>query len=269
MHKRQATLPVWRRPARLRWLAGILVAAGAATAAAQSNSLFHRAAPRPGRAPTTQPAAGVREALLPAPPAAVHPLATADPQPPRNAVLLHASLIAVEAPRPRRIKVHDIVTVIVREEKRAKSDTDLKRDKKWDISAELKKWIRLTEDSKLVPQVFPAGNPAVALTYDDKYKGKGKVERKDSLVTRISAVVIDVKPNGTLVLQARKEIKIDEDRQRVTLTGICRAEDVSAQNTILSTQLADATIDIQHAGPARDAARRGWLAKLWDVIRPL
>ncbi len=267
MHTQPSTTRAGTRHVRTKCLAVLVAAGWVATAAAQSNSLFHRASPRPNHAPTTQPASGAREALLPA--ATVHPLATSDPQPPRNAVLLHASLIAVEAPKPRRIKVHDIVTVIVREEKRAKSDTDLKRDKKWDISAELKKWIRLTEDSKLVPQVFPAGNPAIALTYDDKYKGKGKVERKDSLVTRISAVVLDVKPNGTLVLQARKEIKIDEDRQRVTLTGICRAEDVSAQNTILSTQLADATIDIQHAGPARDAARRGWLAKLWDVIRPL
>ena len=267
MNTRSATTGTVRRASRL---AVLLVAGCVAPAAAQSNSLFHRGTPRPQRVPTTQPAGAAREALLPAtPPAVIHPLAASDPQPPRNAVLLHASLIAVEAPKPRRIKVHDIVTVIVREEKRAKSDTDLKRDKKWDISAELKKWIRLTEDSKLVPQVFPAGNPAIELAYDDKYKGKGKVERKDSLVTRISAMVIDVKPNGTLVLQARKEIKIDEDRQRITLTGVCRAEDVSAQNTILSTQLADATIDIQHAGPARDAARRGWLAKLWDVIRPL
>jgi len=237
------------------------------TAPAQSNSLFR--ARRPQAAPQTASQPPAREALLPARSVAVHPQASSEDAPPVNEVLLHTSLIAVEPPKPRKIQVHDIITVVVREEKRAKSDTDLKRDKKWEIAAELKKWIRLTEDHKLVPQAFPLGNPAIDLTYDDKYKGKGKTERKDTLITRISAVVVDVKPNGTLVLEARKEIKVDEDRQLITLTGICRAEDVTAQNTVLSTQLADARIDIQHSGPARDAARRGWLARLWDWLRPL
>jgi flagellar L-ring protein precursor FlgH len=235
---------------------------------AQSNSLFHNARHPAGAPLVTQPAAGA--VLPPGSAVVVHPQVTeGDEAPPPNEVLLATSLIAVEAPQPRRVKVHDLVTVIVREEKRATTDSDLKREKKWEIEAELKKWIRLNEECKLVPQEFPAGNPAIDLTYDDKYEGKGKVGRKDSLITRITAEVIDVKPNGTLVLEAQKDISVDEDRQIATLTGICRSDDISPQNTVLSTQLADVRIDIQHSGPARDAARRGWLARLWDLIRPL
>jgi flagellar L-ring protein precursor FlgH len=198
-----------------------------------------------------------------------YPQPTQDKGPPPNEILLATSLIAVEAPQPREIRVHDQITVVIREEKRSTSDSNLKREKKWEIDAELKKWIRLNEECKLVPQVFPAGNPAIDLNYDDKYEGKGKVGRQDSLVTRVTATVVDVKPNGILVLQAKKDIRIDEDRQVVTLTGTCRSEDVTPQNTVLSTQLAAVQIDIQHSGPARDAARRGWLARLWDLIRPL
>jgi flagellar L-ring protein precursor FlgH len=247
----------------------LLIAGSVPASEAQSNSLFRRAGRQATPTPTTQPAAGVTEVLFPATPRVLRPYAQDDGPPPPNQVLLASSLIAVEAPKPRQIRVHDRITIIIREEKRSTSDSDLKREKKWEIEAELKKWIRLNESCKLVPQVFPMGNPAIDLEYDDKYEGKGKVGRKDTLVTRVTATVIDVKPNNDLVLEAKKDIKIDADRQVITLTGICRSADVTAQNTVLSTQLADAKIDIQHSGPARDAARRGWLARAWDFIRPL
>lgn len=250
----------------LLWITGVFCG----TVSAQDNSLFRNAGSAAGAPPTTRPAFGVAEVLLPAAPLSVHPPATQLGGPPRpNEVLLATSLIAVEAPQPREIKVNDLLTVIVREEKRSSSDSKLKREKEWEIEAELKNWIRINEAWKLVPQVFPQGNPAIELDYDDEYEGKGKVSRKDSLVTRITAKVIDVKPNGILVLEAHKDIGVDDDRQIATLTGTCRSADVTAQNTVLSTQLADVKINIQHSGPARDAARRGWLARIWDFIRPL
>lgn len=254
------------------WILVLLIGGGFCSAArAQSNSLLRDGEGRTGPpVPTTQPAVGTREALLPIVPTSGYLQAARDDgPPPPNEVLLATSLIAVEAPRPRKIRVHDRVTIIIREEKRSTTDSDLKREKKWEIEAELKKWIRINEAWKLVPQVFPQGNPALDLEYDDEYEGKGEVRRKDSLITRVTATVIDVKPNGDLVLEAKKDIAVDEDRQVITLTGICRSVDVTAQNTVLSTQLAEAKIDIQHSGPARDAARRGWLVRLWDLIRPL
>ena len=248
----------------------VLLISGAlcATAGAQSNSLFGRPRHRASAAPTTQPAAGAPETLFPRSGIVVHPAVSRDDQAAPNEVLLATALIAVPAPEPRKIRVHDRITIIIREEKRATSDSDLKSDRKWEVAAELKKWVRINQECKLVPQNFPAGNPAMELDYEDKYQGKGKVGRKDSLITRVTATVIDVKPNGDLVLEAKKDIRVDEDRQVIRLTGICRSADVTVQNTVLSTQLADARIDIRHSGPARDAARRGWLARVWDLVRP-
>ena len=255
----------------LRWLAVLTLTCGClAPATAQSNSLF-RVGASSGAAPAAQPVnAAAAELPLSAPPTLVYPkLGKDEDPPPPNATLLAISLFAVEAPKPHKIKVHDLITVIIREEKKASTDSDLKREKKWKIDAELKKWLRIDGNKKLVPQEFPLGNPAIGMDYDDKYEGKGQVGREDSLVTRITAEVVDVKPNGLLVLQASKDIAVDEDKQVGVLTGICRSEDVTPDNTVLSTQLADAHIDIQHSGPARDAARRGWLARAWDFLKPL
>jgi flagellar L-ring protein FlgH len=78
--------------------------------------------------------------------------------------------------------------------------------------------------------------------------------------------VVDVKPNGTMVLQARKRIKTDEEEQSFVLTGICRVDDVAADNSILSTQLFDLELQKNHKGDVRNATRRGILGKLLDAI---
>jgi flagellar L-ring protein precursor FlgH len=76
--------------------------------------------------------------------------------------------------------------------------------------------------------------------------------------------IIDIKPNNTLVLKGQKLIKTDEEEQRMLLTGICRAEDVGPDNTILSTQINDLVVDAQSKGAVKDATQRGWLGKLLD-----
>ncbi len=248
-----------------RWLAGAaigLVASGLTSA--QTNSLAKRGRQMLGHTPppTSQPAAQ-NDVILGSPGPAVLPSPDTV-----NPVLLAISPIAVEVPPPRKMQVHDLVTVIVREDKKSTSDSKLESEKQWQIDAELKKWFRLDLHDRLVPQTFPNGTPGFDFEFNNKYDGEGKVDRSDTLTLRITATVIDVRPNGTLVLEARKRIKNDEDVQVMTLTGTCRTEDVTAQNTVLSTQLADAEVVTEHTGPARDAARRGWLMKAVDLLRP-
>ncbi|RMF75569.1 MAG: flagellar basal body L-ring protein FlgH [Planctomycetota bacterium] len=252
-------------------VAMIVLAGLAGDADAQINSLRKRGlsgAKRP--APTTQPAQRPNNALFgdASQPPARTVVATEPPRVRPNPALYAASLIAVDAPEKRRIRVHDLVTIIIREDKRSQTDANLKSEKTWQIDAELRKWFRLDVQDRLVPQTFPNGTPGIGFDLDNAYEGKGKNDRKDSLTLRITAQVIDVKPNGVLELEAVKTIKVDEDVQVITLTGACRSDDISADNTILSTQIASASISVQHTGPARDAARRGWLMRAFDLLRP-
>jgi flagellar L-ring protein precursor FlgH len=189
-------------------------------------------------------------------------------QPAVNPVLKSASLIAVELPEPEKLQVHDLVTIVVREDKRFQTDSKLKSEKDWTIDAELSKWFRLDTRDHLVGQAFADPTPGIGFDLQNDYEGKGKVDRQDVLTLRIQAEVIDVKPNGNLVLEARKRITVDEDDQIATLTGVCRGEDITAQNTVLSTQVADLVVDVRHTGAARDAARRGWLMRGFDLLRP-
>lgn len=272
------------------------------SANAQSNSLFKRnrgpavvntapsaagpnavpAAGLPGAQPstgqTTVAVAGVAAASptrfqhgfsgLPAGPAIRHAPGNAlDPQSNPNPALLAISPIAVAAPQKEKIQRGALVMIIVREVKQALSDSQLKTDKKWDVQAVLNEWIRLDERQRLVPQNFPRGNPQIDFGVNDKYEGRGRVDRRDELTTRITATVIDVKPNGTLILEAKKSIALDEESQVYTLSGKCRADDLTPQNTILSTQIADMELSVQHSGAARDASRRSIWKRLSDLFQ--
>lgn len=194
-------------------------------------------------------------------------VAAFDPQMNPNPTLLAISPIGVAAPRKENIRPGALVTIIVRETKQALSDANLRSQKSWDLAAEVKEWIRLNEMGKLVQQNFPTGTPKAEFDLTDNYQGRGRVDRRDELITRITATVLDVKPNGTLVLEAKKTIELDEEKQVYTLTGLCRAEDLTPQNTVLSTQVADLRLNVQHEGAARDASRRNIWKRLADLFQ--
>ncbi len=244
----------------------VLIALLVRPAAAQSNSLLHTRM-GPGGGPTTErsddTAGQVSDSTLTARDS--FPLERTAPKP--NALLLRSSPFAVARPEPIKIKVHDLLTIIVRESKTATTDSKLQSKKDWKLDTGLEEWIRLSNKHGVVPAKFEQGKPSVLFDFKNDYKGNGKYDRKDELTTRITARVIDVKPNGNLVLEARKSIAIDDEGYNITLTGECRAMDVLPDNTILSTQIADPTIDVQHSGSVRDATRRGWLMRGLDFFR--
>ncbi|MGE3180421.1 MAG: flagellar basal body L-ring protein FlgH [Phycisphaerae bacterium] len=246
-----------------------------AFAGAQSNSLFGRSQQRV--VPIGQPAP-----QQPTPQAQSESTGIQIPQPaalPRipqrgefdsnlnpNPTLLAMSPIGVAAPQKEKIKPGALVTIIVREVKQALTDSNLRSQKQWDLAAELRQWIRLTDEDKIAPAAFPNGTPNIEFDLNDNYQGRGRVDRRDELITRITATVIDVKPNGTLVLQAKKSIALDEETQHYTLTGKVRVEDLTAQNTVLSTQVADLDLSVQHEGAARDATKRNIFKKISDFF---
>ena len=177
---------------------------------------------------------------------------------------------AVPEPVPRTIKKHDLVTIVVREESEFESDgsTDTKKD--MNLDASIDEFIKLDQliRGKLKGGGVSAPKPQIALGASRDFKGEAKVDRSDSFITRIQAEVVDVKPNGTFALQARKRIKIDEEEQEFILTGIARGGDVTVDNTVLSTQVHDLVLEKYHRGAVRDGTKRGALPKLLDAINP-
>lgn len=190
------------------------------------------------------------------------------PADPNQAKLSSVSFFAVPEPEPRTLKKHDLVTIIIREESSISSDgsTELKRE--GDVNAAVNEWVGL-DFSNFELESGAIGNaPQISMVGTRNFKGEGTVDRTDVFVARITAEILDVKPNGTLVLQARKKIKTDDEVQEFTLTGICRAIDIAADNTVLSTQMYDFALEKNHQGAVRDSTKRGWVNRILDFLNP-
>lgn len=186
---------------------------------------------------------------------------------PRNYVYEQYSFTAEKPTLPQTFRPGDLVTIIIREQKKWEADSDLETKRKFDIKSELDAFLKHV-DGGIGAATFQRGKPNIDYLFNQKLKTEGDSQREDSLTTRLTARIIDVKPNGLLVLEGRAQITHDEEVSEITLTGTCRKEDVTADNTVLSTQIADKMLKVANEGALRAAASRGWITRFLDLIRP-
>jgi flagellar L-ring protein precursor FlgH len=177
--------------------------------------------------------------------------------------VLEASWITVDVPRQRDYRVHDLVTIIVNEVSKSRTKSKSKLERENSIEAILEDWLQI-DNHRLRPDAQRGGDPTIRASIEKEFEGKGDTDREDMLTVRITAEIIDVMPNGNLVLEATKSVTTDEDVTRVTLTGQCRGNDIGADNTIISSKLARMEISKTHEGAAHDATKRGFLHRFFD-----
>jgi flagellar L-ring protein precursor FlgH len=186
-----------------------------------------------------------------------------------QARLSDVSFGAVPEPVPRTLRKHDQVTIIVREESEFRSKGTSKFKKEAEFEARVDEFIKLKiKNAEIEGGAIGPNAPSIKASGKRDFKGEGAVDRSDTFTTRVQAEIVDVKPNGTLILQARSHIKTDDEDRYFVLTGSCRVDDVNADNTILSTQLFDKDLRHTSKGTVREATRRGWLSHLLDAVNP-
>lgn len=190
-----------------------------------------------------------------------------DGKPDTQAPLRETSLTYTEAPPPRQVQINDLITIIIDETSKQKSEQSLDTKKDYDWKAAINKFPSLKQ---LIDGELATGDsdPVVELDLSskNKFKGDGTFERTDKFSARIQAKVIDVKPNGVLVLEARKSVETGEEKQSIILSGSCRKEDITSSNTVLSTQLADLSISSKQEGEVKDASTKGLIPRVLETL---
>lgn len=232
------------------WISGVVLIAVASPLWAQSSSLY-----------VTQP--------TPAP-QVVYPVPGYD-QPPRLSEAIAAtSLAAVRIPEPKRFALHDLITIVIRESTQTDFEATLETNKESEFDGRISDFpnlnLRDLLNFQLRPSSMSEGEPTLGVTYEGEFTGEGEYSRRESISGRITARVIDIKPNGTLVLEARKFIQSDKETLNLVLTGMCRPEDVSIDNTILSSQIYDLRLEKLHEGELRRTTKKGILTKVLETL---
>lgn len=190
------------------------------------------------------------------------------PDPTQPTVLLEeVSMHYIAVPEARTIKKHDIITIIIDENSSATSTQSLETEKDTSSSANLNAIVDLLKLLELrVEQNERTNINLLDLKSSREFQGDGDYERKDKFNARISATVIDIKPNGTLVLQAKKTIARDQEVSELVLSGLVREEDITQQNTVLSSQMADLRVILENQGSLKKAAEKGLITRVLDAV---
>jgi flagellar L-ring protein precursor FlgH len=102
---------------------------------------------------------------------------------------------------------------------------------------------------------------------DISNKGTGTADQTASLTGSVAVSVVEVMPNGNLVLRGEKQLALTEGSEVIQVAGIIRPDDVAPNNTVQSRRLANAQIAYRGSGDLANATRAGWgtstLLKLW------
>ncbi|MEX0702171.1 MAG: flagellar basal body L-ring protein FlgH [Planctomycetales bacterium] len=176
------------------------------------------------------------------------------------------SWIYIPAPEPYEIKVHDIVTIIVDEKSETLLNSRYNRTRNGTLKAELKEFVRLGDSGNARPAA--EDQPTIDTNLQSRLQSTGQATDQEGMRYRIAATVVDVLPNGNLVLEARKSIRTDGDLWQYSLTGILRSEDINRDNTALSENIANLDIIKKQQGKVRDSTKRPWGMALYDMLSP-
>jgi flagellar L-ring protein precursor FlgH len=87
-------------------------------------------------------------------------------------------------------------------------------------------------------------------------------------VAQIAVRVIDVLPNHNLLIEGKRETSFSDEHQTIVLHGVIRPEDVTSANTVLSYNVADASISIVGKGTVTDTQNKGWFTRILDKVNP-
>jgi len=156
----------------------------------------------------------------------------------------------------------DILTIVVAESAVAQSSQSKKSNRESTLDDSVSKFIYsgLGTHNGSLPGLTIGGKAA--------YTGGGDISNSQSVSARAAVLVTDVLPNGNLVVEGVRIVTFSGETQYVVLHGLVRPDDIARDNSVVSTNIADAKVEFYAEGALSDAQKRGWLSKVYEKLRP-
>lgn len=112
-------------------------------------------------------------------------------------------------------------------------------------------------------------NPdSLKLASQGSFKGSGNAAQRSTLNGAVSVTLAEVRPNRTAYVVGEKYMTLSQGREWVQFAGIVRLDDISGDNTVPSSRVADARIIYSGKGAIQQASRPGWLSRFFNLIAP-
>jgi flagellar L-ring protein precursor FlgH len=157
-------------------------------------------------------------------------------------------------------RIGDVLTIKITED--SKVDNKAKRDLQKDTDRESSFNGKLGHFGDL-------GEFGLEASSGNQLKSKADYKDERSFVDSVTVVVIDILPNGNLVVMGSRARDIAGDKQAIEISGVVRPSDIAFDNTVKSEQVADFRIVTKNSGVAAPYTKQSWLAGLLDILWPL
>ncbi len=168
----------------------------------------------------------------------------------------------------RAARIGDILTVLVEIADEASVENTTSRSRENTEDADLTNLLGFESKlSKLFP-VDISPDSLASLGSSSSSVGEGSVDRSETINLRIAALVTQILPNGNLVITGRQEVRVNFEIRELLVSGVVRPEDITAQNTISHSQIAEARIAYGGRGQLTDVQQPRYGQQLFDVIFP-
>lgn len=197
-------------------------------------------------------------------PVTMRPQPAAEPQASRGAIYQggqpRMQLFADSKPS----RIGDILTILIEEKTSAtsKSDTTTNRDTKMSASGSVTSmpyvpgFIR-----KLLGTTFSTSS-------GNSLDGKGETSSSNTFSATLAVTVIEVLPNGYLVVSGEKQLAVNNEVEFLRFSGVVNPVDIKAGNTVSSTKVADARVEQRGQGNIASAQDVGWLQRIFQSVLP-
>ena len=149
----------------------------------------------------------------------------------------------------KAVRLHDVVSIVVTESLAASTDGQVKNSRASNANSGLTSLFGALKASNALQNL-------VGMTAASGLTAQGQSTTNSSLATTFGGEVVDVLPNGMLVVQATRQLTFSEQTQLIKLRGLVRPEDVSAQNQVLSTAMTDLELEVTGKGIVNDSTYR-------------
>lgn len=181
-------------------------------------------------------------------------------------LLQDVSLVFVDvAPPPAEIRVHDIIMIEVDEKAEVIINSRFNRQRNGAYQAALENFVRFGDGGSL-EATTPNFN--INGTLQNRLQTIGTGTDTEGITYKIGATVVDVLPNGNLVLEARKSIQTNQDFFEYRLTGTVPAVEVNVKRTVRTEKIADLKIVRRQKGKIFDSTKVNWGTRILDIITP-
>jgi flagellar L-ring protein precursor FlgH len=171
----------------------------------------------------------------------------------------------------RARNIGDVLTILIEENLKGSKDVKTKTDRKSEYTLGLTGILGLEFEKRLQPRYdngTVSASKALGGNVNDKFDGSGATSSGTMLSGTVSARVVQVLPGGNLLIEGSRELNVNNETQYIVLTGIVRPKDISRENTISSTKIADARVSYTGAGQLSEKQHQGWLQRLLGLAAP-